>query len=421
MGTWQQQATGLVLLGLFAGFASRFAFEVVSRGKDIDWASTQHQMTSAGSGFQPTLQTYPLDGNSGGSGLAQQPLGNPQHRQATPSQCSSGWVGVHGQMPQEDNLRYLLRGERDGSTRIRGVLKDACQQIIVVDSATLSVAIRSLIRLLREISPSLSSAEQRFVHGALVMAVKQSPAACQGAVDDLLFFASSELCRASQTTAEEAVRKYRFKSKSMPFFYVHLSKAGGTSLCVLALQNGCQLVPRAKNCVPAANEALWHEALSNAHKEVSCEQYIQQTTLHNVTLLATEAFLDGGATPNTLPTLCSAFRYFTILRDPAERVLSHLDQPGLINSTLLRRDQLSKRERLEQMATATPEIFSNYMTRFLLGNRTYGMALDELSRDPAYYLSHAKAILEQMHVVLILEEESKSVLIEKSLGWKNSS
>ena len=199
-----------------------------------------------------------------------------------------------------------------------------------------------------------------------------------------------------------------------PLYLLHVSKAGGTSLCSLSHYNRCLEHPAANNCwIPGAGP-VWFASFK--HTEATCKDYGLVLDEHKLDLIANEGYLDGGVQGGT-PELCAEMLYITMLRDPMARVLSHMFQAG-VKPAGFTREQYAELA-VEERILAKPEIASNYMTRVMLGKEAYYSALGKLTMEDA---RKASTLLAQFDVVLILEQKRwTGPVIENMLGWWNSS
>lgn len=147
-----------------------------------------------------------------------------------------------------------------------------------------------------------------------------------------------------------------------PIYLLHISKAGGTSLCSLSHYNRCLEHPKANNCwIPGAGP-VWYANFK--HTEATCAEYQAVVDNDGLDIIANEGYLDGGVDGAT-PVLCNEFLYMTLVRHPATRVVSHMMQNGVKSDGLSHDDylKLSIAERIK----IRPDITNNYMTRTLLG------------------------------------------------------
>ena len=190
---------------------------------------------------------------------------------------------------------------------------------------------------------------------------------------------------------------------------LHMSKAGGTSLCNLGRYNNLTTHPKANNCWPPFNGPVWFASFR--HVEVTCTAYAHMVESDSIGILANEAYLDGGAS-GYATQLCPNLTYVTMLRHPVARTLSHTRQAGIRDSDGSK-DKYRSRPLVEQLQ-ARPEIGNNYMTRFLLGKQAYESALDELDSTA---LEAALRNLLQMDVILVLEDPVQTSEGLGRLGW----
>jgi hypothetical protein len=233
--------------------------------------------------------------------------------------------------------------------------------------------------------------------------------------DDLLPVVQRLVQQFTDTRAKQTRAMARPESAARaPIYLLHVSKAGGTSLCSLSHYNQCLEHPSANNCwVPGAGP-VWFATFT--HTEQTCEQYSAMMTEHKLDLMANEGYLDGGVDGKT-PFLCTDMLYITMLREPMSRVVSHMFQAG-VKPGGFTREQYAELTVAEKI-TQKPEIASNYMTRVMLGKDAYQSGLDELTAADA---ERAAVLLGQFDVILILEQKRWTPpILENMLGWWNAS
>eukprot|EP00911_Craspedida_sp_UC1_P002425 UC1_evm1s1809 len=246
----------------------------------------------------------------------------------------------------------------------------------------------------------------------------------------------------------------------LPLQLLHVSKAGGSSLCELARRNGCRLDHYSNNCWPRGNGPVWFASF--VHPQVNCARYEalfagaseaeaakadqrrrrrqrqqrqkgngevggnnvvasaaeQLQTPRRIDLLANEAFLDGGDDLEAVSRLggiqlCPQQMYITMLREPLSRVVSHMQQPGIRAHEGRKSDWpgLSVSKKL----AGRHEILSNYMVRMLLGREGF---YAPISRIGPRELTLAVRTLASFEIVLTLEEKARFAnVLHTGLGW----
>ena len=254
-----------------------------------------------------------------------------------------------------------------------------------------------------------SAVERRYVLVSMLLALLlySSPAAAQSA-QSLLAAVAGTHTRHMRRLAQGPL------DTRAPLYLLHVSKAGGTSLCSLSHYNRCLEHPKANNCwIPGAGP-VWFATFR--HKESTCKQYMDVVREHKLDIIANEGYLDGG-TSGSVPALCPEMMYTTMLRKPLSRVVSHMFQAGVKPPGFSREDfkKLSVIERIK----LKPEVSSNYMTRVMLGKEAYYSGLNALN---VTHGQQAQRLLSQFDIVLLLEQKTRvPILLEQALGWWNSS
>lgn len=277
-------------------------------------------------------------------------------------------------------------------------------------TASVIAACEHLTKHVASADATQGAAFRRAAVASLLLAVGPSPESrpLRSAANTLLY--QLVAARAKQT---KRIARPQSASRA-PLYLLHVSKAGGTSLCSLSHYNRCLEHPVANNCwIPGAGP-VWFASFR--HTEATCKDYGAVLDEHKLDLIANEGYLDGGVDGGT-PELCSEMLYITMLRDPMSRVMSHMFQAG-VKPAGFTREQYAELA-VEERINAKPEIASNYMTRVMLGKEAYYSPLGELTTEDA---RKASILLGQFDVVLILEHKRwTGPVIENMLGWWNSS
>ncbi|MEW5317969.1 MAG: hypothetical protein WDW38_009224 [Sanguina aurantia] len=207
--------------------------------------------------------------------------------------------------------------------------------------------------------------------------------------------------------------------------YMHVSKAGGSSMCAVAKENKCRnpnLNPGMNCLMPeiAADMPRWtrldlvpkgllHDALRNsgfitdcrasAPAALSCTARHQLFTSRSYDFAANENAVHGGtpgtayaAHPQASNGLCEQFVNVLTLREPARHLLSMLGEVILWHAKILREAPKYSRTRayirapmelprgLEFWKALAPAVLDNYYTRMLVGRRGSCLALGALRR-----------------------------------------
>lgn len=200
-----------------------------------------------------------------------------------------------------------------------------------------------------------------------------------------------------------------------PVFLLHISKAGGTSLCSLSHYNRCLEHPKANNCWAPGAGPVWFAAFT--HRDSTCSEYTEMIHKHGLDIVANEGYLDGQEPGAAVRDLCSDMLHMTLLRHPDTRVISHMYQRG-VKPSGFGPDEY-KTMSITDRIVAKPEIANNYMVRVLLGKRAYYSPLGNLTDSDG---ERAISILAKFDLVLLLErKDAIPVLLEQMLGWWNTS
>lgn len=198
-----------------------------------------------------------------------------------------------------------------------------------------------------------------------------------------------------------------WRERERPLLFVHMNKAGGTTLCHLAKSNGERILAASwdHNCNfpndgPVVNWGLAQPLFT------SCQQRLSFIKERGVTFNSIEHFLDND-------TVCSEdMIYFTILRDPIKRLESLARYERINGSTLI------------EWATGSGQIVGhyhqvdNYYIRMLCGQLTFEQPRGAIGLRE--YL-RARRVLAQFHYVLVTEHlEEDLPVLSHEFGWRRS-
>lgn len=228
---------------------------------------------------------------------------------------------------------------------------------------------------------------------------------------------ASMLAAASQALQQAHQQRLGRLEKASPtnravHHVLHISKAGGTSLCNLARLNGLATHPQANNCHPPATGPLWFASFRQSHRPQTCADYRAMVAEAKLDIVANEAALDGDAAD----TLCDAdMVYMTMLREPTSRAVSHSSQAGVKPAGLS--NAAFRALGWEAKLKVAPNVLANYQLRMLLGADAY----DEQAVLDAAGLAQAQALLARFDVVAVIEDKALlGLLLERMLGWTKS-
>ena len=177
-------------------------------------------------------------------------------------------------------------------------------------------------------------------------------------------------------------------SDPRPVFFLHISSAGGSSICRWAQQQPCARIPSCgANCnLGCAHPWDWKASCRppvcsppdhpcRPPYKVGCAGLRRHAQRNNLTFLASETMLHRE--PGERPRLCPGFRYVVLLRDPVERLTRQLERMSSQPNTRLRAMLASPfvfntSERTSLMGTAA---INNYAARMLLGPPAFFLPL----------------------------------------------
>jgi len=220
-----------------------------------------------------------------------------------------------------------------------------------------------------------------------------------------------------------------FNTKASIFFS-HISKSAGTTFCICGQTNGCVGSgmragedPVLENCHAGDNDDapddLPHWAAKRQHPDRfdTCEGLEKYARENQFTLEGNENWLIGEG-------LCPQFWNVIILRDPIDRLVSHLQElsriPANTASSEVETGPLAwnaTKLTPEYVFQQVPILADNFYTRSLLGAETYAMPLGSLNQS---HLERAKKVIEGFDLVLVLHPGLLDDL-QNYLGWSCSS
>lgn len=219
-----------------------------------------------------------------------------------------------------DNLKLVLSA-RGGD---EGPVEDAIMKLMLPQRWTASSLAGAIQQLAGLVGPTTYSAKaRRRIMAASMLAAKRSNLESAEEVEEAISGLLSTLRAAYHASTK---KKSGANAGRLPLFLLHMSKAGGTSICNLARDNGCKTDPKANNCWPPGNGPVWFASFT--HRETKCLRYQQMFAEFGSDILANEAYLDGGDGA-MVDSLCRDFLYLTMLREPFSRVVSHFQQAGV--------------------------------------------------------------------------------------------
>ena len=217
---------------------------------------------------------------------------------------------------------------------------------------------------------------------------------------------SSSMLHQSQTDASSDMLITKLGSR-LPFF-LHLHKAGGTTLCHNARVVN-QLNAPIRNCnAPGDGPRTLRDGIDGfANGNLTCEERQAYMNLHCIQFFATERWLDD--------ELCvDRFMYLTVLRDPIKRIESNCRFEKVKPETAL--EWLQNSYFPEERVYLGTAAVDNFYVRSFAGREVFHRPAGGVTRED---LEVAKRRLKRFEVVLILEHMAKGFLqMEKILGWE---
>ena len=212
-----------------------------------------------------------------------------------------------------------------------------------------------------------------------------------------------------------------------PVFFLHVSSAGGTSICEWAQAQPCSRVPACgANCnLNCRHPWDWRSACHPlACREPArvcrppylpgCSGLQQYSARRNLTFMASETYLHE---------VCfEDFRYVTVLRDPVERIASQLERVSTQPNTRLHQLiaqpwHFNASESSSMMGTAA---LDNYLTRLLVGPSAFFLPLRSINTSHRALASRILASFVAVVPIERLDDPESVAWLQTSLGWKSA-
>jgi hypothetical protein len=204
----------------------------------------------------------------------------------------------------------------------------------------------------------------------------------------------------------------QFFQRSMLFF-LHVSKAAGTVLCEAALRSGCRTSTSAgNNCHLPGDWPSWfpdeqyllqpilgRPDFSGLKRPDTCAGLSAAYFAFNLTIEGNENFLIEEG-------ICSEFWNVMVARDPMRRLMSNLAMLAKYPPF----DTIAKPEKLPSanvLFERMPTLSNNYNIRVLLGAEVFLLPFGSIT---SAHLEEAKRVIERFDVVLVPDEDNKTVL-----------
>ncbi|GAX84436.1 hypothetical protein CEUSTIGMA_g11856.t1 [Chlamydomonas eustigma] len=343
-------------------------------------------------------------------------------------------------------LKNLLRWLKEAQKKIDEHVPEL-QNYVLKEVATASIKLATskfnevkALEALRKISGWLSSASQKYGHpftrrlllGTILnmrISLKRpfSPA-MQLAVDRLLL----QLFRLHRNSAAQKGR----------IQFIHISKSGGTNMCMSAEGNGCttESFSERHNCLIKEFNDEPHWASASGHKyvqysmkearntpwfvnygkerrvDVTCVERLNLMVQNNWTFYSNEYTLPAGE-----PTLCKQFVNVIMFREPLTRLASQISWIQKLYMQLHNTTDLSRafKDRTTGFwERLLPAAVNNYYIRSLLGEQYFSTPLKSVRTSDTEL-----AMLEVMQhdLLLMLEhKEFNDVVLKVGMGWQHS-
>lgn len=209
--------------------------------------------------------------------------------------------------------------------------------------------------------------------------------------------------RRSNSITNEFVKNYaaqyikEVRNRSSVFF-LHVSKTAGSTICECGKANGCTAPP--KNCHAEYDKWMWQ---GGERPDLSCEQMESLMMTNNWTLEGDENYLPREGT-------CPQFWNVIALRNPIDRIISHLDMLQDPFHHWARQKWAEFSRTFASVNEHLGILVHNYYIRSLVGEFNPDVNITEK------HLQKAKQILNSFDVVLVLSQSFNSRL-GLTLGW----
>jgi len=225
---------------------------------------------------------------------------------------------------------------------------------------------------------------------------------------------------ASDEGVAQYARHYHDQLSQRPLiFFQHVSKTAGSSFCRLGHKNNCRAVHHQHqhdhkcNCHVAFDSAHWgNKDKDMPERSETCVGLRQQYEEANILFEG----LEGNENYLIAESLCPDFWNVMLLRDPVDRLLSHMSMlAGWKDSAYSWvRTDIDPRMLFDKL----PIPSNNFFIRSLLGKDAYWLPFGSITRA---HLEEAKQVLERFDVLFIPDEANKTVFeidIEATLLWQ---
>lgn len=217
---------------------------------------------------------------------------------------------------------------------------------------------------------------------------------------------------------ESAVRRATKNDGRLPYF-LHLHKAGGTTICHVARMSN-ELNAAKRNCnAPGDGPRTLISApfgYANTQLDGHCKRRRQEALKHKIDFLAVERWLDTG----TFAQCHASFFFITVLREPVQRIVSHCRFEHVSPKEALAWARLSTAD-AARAADGRPvqrgaAVVDNFYVRSFLGGDVYEKTAP--GAITAHHAAQAIEVLARFDAVLILENLDRGFdQLFRRLGW----
>ena len=179
------------------------------------------------------------------------------------------------------------------------------------------------------------------------------------------------------------------------WYFLHFHKAAGTNLCGI-IRNSANSIRISSdqishNCNSLANisreQRINDNSINNQKKTDMCSNLYQEYETFHINLISRETWFDSDKDDH----LCSNINYITIIRNPIQRIISHLQFELLDTMTILK--WLNQGKNRDNFYIQTDKhigifMFDNFYIRMLLFDEIFYAPLGSITKE--HYLRAKK-------------------------------
>eukprot|EP00931_Biecheleriopsis_adriatica_P026282 TRINITY_DN16005_c0_g1_i2.p1 TRINITY_DN16005_c0_g1~~TRINITY_DN16005_c0_g1_i2.p1 ORF type:complete len:366 (-),score=23.81 TRINITY_DN16005_c0_g1_i2:302-1399(-) len=197
--------------------------------------------------------------------------------------------------------------------------------------------------------------------------------------------------------------------RRITIYFQHISKAGGTHLCVSGWSNQCVVhgepFSEGLNCkvleLGDMQDWMADRARHSESDERTCESFETYALRRHITLRGPENYVIPGAP-------CPLQWNVVVVREPITRILSHMNQ-----KILMRKEFTPEHYSGEWLFNHTRPVFcDNFLIRSLLGFEVYRLGFGSISPS---HIALAKQVLLKFDVVI--PQLQMDLWMKLALGW----